>query len=146
MEKPTEIVIDFSCASCVSDMEDIVVFSLPGENFSAYASLVGSPERKHELDLGYNIAIDRTLTVKFPEEYKLAGLPENKEVKYEFGMFTRKYESISDTTIRHSASLEIDVPTISAADYADFKNLIETAAREDRAQIILKKTSSDMTP
>jgi hypothetical protein len=54
----------------------------------------------------------------------------------------RKYEEINGSTVRYSVSLKIDTPVVSAASYNDFKKLVETAAREDRAQIILTKSES----
>ncbi len=146
MDTPMEIEVAFSCPSYVTDMEELLVFPLPSEGFSAYATLVGSSERQHELNLGYNMAMEQALKITFPKGYAVAGLPEDKEVKYEFGEFIRKYEVVSDSTIRYFASLKVDIPAIPVADYASFKNLIETAAREDRAQIILKKSTSATVP
>ena len=61
----------------------------------------------------------------------------------------RKYEEICtgdppgrSYAVRYSVSLKINTPVIPVASYPDLKKLLETAAREDRAQIILTKSRS----
>jgi hypothetical protein len=52
----------------------------------------------------------------------------------------RKYEEINNSMVKYSVSLKLDIPVIPAASYTSFKRLMETAAREDKAQIILTKS------
>ncbi|MFC1714504.1 tetratricopeptide repeat protein [Candidatus Poribacteria bacterium] len=142
LDKPVEVKVDFSCPNYVADLEEMMVFPLPSEGFSSYSPLVGSPERKYDLILGYTTAMERVFTLTFPQGYALADLPADRTAEYEFGSFTRKYEEVSESVVRYSVSLRINIPAIPVADYADFKSLIDTAAREDRAQIILRKSGS----
>ena len=146
MDTPVEVKVDFHCPSYVADIEGMLAFPLPSEGFSSYATLVGASERKYDLNMGYNMVMERVLTLTFPGGYTIAALPEDRAVKHEFGAFARTYEAVNESTIRYSASLKIDTPAIPAANYTSFKDLIETAAREDRAQIILRKSRSPVPP
>ena len=85
------------------------------------------------------MAMEKVLTLSLPEGYKPASLPEDKKVEHEFGTFLRKYEEPDSSTVRYSVSLKIDAPVIPAASYPSFKKFVETAAREDRVQILLRK-------
>ena len=146
MDTPVEVKVEFSCPDYVTDAGQMAVFSLPSENFSAYAPLVGATERNYDLHIGSSSATERTLTLTLPEGYATADLPEDRYVEFEFGVFKREYRKIDDSTVRYSASLKINAPIIPAASYASFRNFIEAAAREDRAQIILTKSRSAMSP
>ena len=142
LDTPLEVEVVFSCPSYGSNLGGMLVFPLPSEEFSAYAVLVGSAERQHDLRLGYNMAVEKELTVSLPEGYRAAALPKDKEVEHEFGQFARRYEEISDSMVRYSVSLKLGSPVIPVASYTNFKEFMETAAREDRAQIILTKSRS----
>lgn len=146
MDTPMEVKVNFSCPAYATDLPNMLVFPLPNEQFSAYANLVGSAERRHDLELGYNMAIKKALTLKLPPGYTAVSLPEDTSIECEFGEFLRKYEAIDDSMVKYSVSLKIDIPAVPVGKYASFKNLIETAAREDRAQIILTKSSPVTVP
>ena len=146
MDTPVEVEVNFSCPDYAADMEQAMVFPLASENLSTYAALVGAAERKYDLHIGYTATTEKELTITLPEKYTVPHLPADRSVEYGLGAFTRKYEKVDDSTLRYSVSLKIDTPVIPVADYASFKNLIETAAREDRAQIIVIKSRSAMSP
>ena len=145
MDTSVEVKVEFSCPDFVADMGQTVAFPLPSGDLSTYAALVGAAERKYDLHIGYTMTTEKLLTLTLPEGHIVAHLPEDRSVEYGSGAFARKYERVDDSTLRYSVSLKIDVPIIPAADYASFKNLIETAAREDRAQIIVTKSRSAMS-
>ncbi len=140
MDTPVEVRVDFSCPNYSSNLGEMLVFSLPSEEFSAYASLVSAAERKYDLVLGYNMAVEKTLTLSLPDGYRADSLPADVSVEYEFGNFVRKYEELDNSTIRYSVSLEINTPVVPAASYKNLKKLFETAAREDQAHIVLTKS------
>jgi len=142
LDIPIEVKVDFSCPNYGSNQGEMLIFPLPSENFSTYASFVSTVERQYDLHLGYNLAVEKVLTLSFPKGYRNASAPEARSIKHELGMFVKKYEEIDDSTVRYSVSLKTDAPVIPASGYAKFKEFIETAAREDRAQIILTKSKS----
>ena len=140
LDKPVDVRVDFSCPSYGSNLEGTLMFPLPSEGFSAYATLVGTSERQYDFYIGYNMAVEKTLTISIPEIYRVTSLPEDISIEYEFGTFARKYKKVGNSVVKYSVSLKIDTPVIQTTDYSDFKKLIEIAAREDRAQIILTKS------
>jgi tetratricopeptide (TPR) repeat protein len=140
LDIPVEVKVDFSCPEYVSDLEGTVAFPLPSEDFSSYAGLVGGKtERRYDFHLGYNMAVEKDLTLSIPKGYKLGSLPKDVTVNQDFGTFSRKYERVNDTTIKYFTSLRFNTHIISSSSYAELKSMFETAAREDRAQIILMK-------
>ena len=141
-DSPIEMKVDFSCPDYGLKYGDIVTFPLPSEGFSDYATLVGSWNRQYDFHLGYNMEMEKFLTISIPEGYKVADLPKDELVIHDLGTFTRKYEEIDPSTIRYSVSLKITKPIIPAASYGNLKKLMETAAREDRAQIVFKSLNS----
>jgi hypothetical protein len=90
--------------------------------------------------LGLWVAIMKELTLSIPEGYEVASFPEDITIKHNFGAFSRRYTIVDNSTIKYSTSLNIDARIIPTSEYADMKKLIETASREDQAQIILIKT------
>ena len=140
LDTPVEVKADFSCPEYISDFEGTLVFPLPSEDFSSYAGLVGGKtERHYDFHLGYNIAVEKDLTLSIPKGYKVGYLPKDVTVSHDFGTFTRKYERINASTIKYSTSLIFNTNIISLSNYAELKSMFETAAREDRAHIILTK-------
>lgn len=139
MDVPVEVRVDFSCPRYGLEQGEMLAFPLPSEGFSVYTSLVGPVERRYDLHLGYNMAMEKVLTLSLPEGYKPASLPDDRKVEHEFGTFLRKYEELDGSTVRYSVSLKIDAPVIPVASYPSFKKFVETAAREDRVQILLRK-------
>jgi len=139
LDTPVEVRVDFSCPEYVSNSGKTIVFSLPSEEFSEYAALVSTADRKYDLVLGYNMSVEKTLTLSLPEGYKVDSLPEDESVQSELGRFVRKYETDGNSTVKYFVSLEINTPVVPAASYGKLKNLLETAAREDRAHVVLTK-------
>jgi hypothetical protein len=140
LDIPTEVKVEFSCPEYVSALEGTMAFPLPSEDFSSYAGLVGGKtERRYDFHLGYNMAVEKDLTLSIPKGYKIASLPKDVTVNQDFGTFSRKYEKINNTTIKYFTSLNFNTHIISSSNYAELKSLFETAAKEDRAQIILMK-------
>jgi len=142
LDVPLQVKVDFSCPSYGSKLGEMLVFPLPSEEFSAYTALVGSAERQYDLHLGYNMAVEKELTLSLPEGYRVAASPNDISVEHESGTFLRRYEENGNSMVRYSVSLKINTPVVPVAGYTDFKKLVETAAREDRAQIILTKSGS----
>jgi tetratricopeptide (TPR) repeat protein len=140
LDIPTEVKVEFSCPEYVSAFDGTIAFPLPSEDFSSYAGLVGGKtERRYDFHLGYNIAVEKDLTLSIPKGYKIASLPKDVTVNHDFGTFSRKYERVNNTTVKYYTSLNFNTHIISLSNYAELKSLFETAAREDRAQIILMK-------
>ncbi len=146
MDTPVEVKVEFYCSDFVADLGQTVAFPMSSGDLSTYAALVGAAERKYDFHIGYTMTTEKSLTLTLPEDYIVAHLPEDRSVEYGLGTFARRYERVDDSTIKYWVSLKLDVPVIPAADYISFKNLIETAAREDRAQIIVTKSRSAMSP
>jgi tetratricopeptide (TPR) repeat protein len=142
LDKPLEVRVDFSCPEYGSEYEEMLIFPVPSEDFSAYAPLVGLLKRQYDLYLGYNMVIEKQLTLSIPEGYITTSLPRDKSVDHELGNFMSKYEKLDSSTVRYSVSLKLDAPVVSPEDYSGFKNFMEAAAREDRAHIILKRSGS----
>lgn len=137
---PVEIKVGFSCPNYVSDLEGTLVFPLPSEDFSSYAGIVsGNDERKYDFHLGYNMSVQKDLTISIPNTYNVHSLPEDISIEYEFGKFSRKFEKTEDSSIKYSAELSFNTPIISSSDYGKLKSMFETAAKEDRSQVILVK-------
>ncbi len=137
---PMEIRIGFYCPKYLSDLDGMIIFPFPSEDFSSYAGLVsGNDERKYDFHLGYNISVQKDLTISIPDNYRIGSLPEDISINYEFGSFIRRYEKISDTSVRYTTSLTFNTPVISSSEYRNLKRMFETAAKEDKAQIILMK-------
>ncbi|HGJ64464.1 TPA: tetratricopeptide repeat protein [bacterium] len=140
LDKPIEIKVDFSCPNYGLNFGDVMVFPIPSEDFSSYAILVGGDNtRKYDFQLGYNMMIERELTLTIPDNYTVRSLPDDITANYDFGAFTRKYEKIDDRTVRYSLSFIIGNHIIKPLEYEGMKKLIETVSKEDRAHIILKK-------
>jgi tetratricopeptide (TPR) repeat protein len=141
LDEPVEIQVDFSCPNYTQKLEDMMIFTIPSEDFSSYAGLVGGDNaRIYEFRLEYNMILEKELTLSIPEGYEVASLPEDITIKHNFGAFSRRYTIVDNSTIKYSTSLNIDARIIPTSEYADMKKLIETASREDQAQIILIKT------
>jgi hypothetical protein len=80
LDTPVEVKVDFSCPSYGSDQGDMLIFPLPSEQFSSYTSFVSTADRKYDVHLGYNMAIEKVLTLSFPEGYRNASMPGDKSV------------------------------------------------------------------
>ena len=137
---PMEVKIEFTCPKYLSDLGEIFILPLPSEDFSAYAGLVGgNDERKYDFHLGYNMSIQKDLMISIPDNYKLVSLPKDVSIEHEFGTFIRKYEKTNDTSVKYTTSLTFKTPVISSSEYHNLKRMFETAAKEDKAQIILMR-------
>lgn len=145
LDAPVDLKVDFSCPDYGSNLGNMMTLPLPSEGFSAYAALVGSIERQYDFHLGYNMAVEKVLTLSIPEGYKVASLPRDESLVHELGTFERRYEELDDSTIKYSVSFKIDVPIIPAASYKNLKKLMEIAAREDRAQLVLVKSRTPVS-
>jgi len=140
LDIPTEVKVKFSCPEYVSVLEGTVAFPLPSEEFSSYAGLVGGKtERHYDFYLGYNMSVEKDLTLSVPNGYRIASLPKDVTVNHDFGTFSRKYEKVNNNTIKYFTSLNFNTHIISSSSYAELKSMFEIAAKEDRAQIILMK-------
>lgn len=143
LNEPMEVKIDFSCPNYTSNHNEMMIFPIPSEDFSSYAGLVGgNTKRTYEFQLGYNMIVEKELTIKIPQDYQFVNLPKSMTIKHDFGKFSRNYEIIDNNKIKYSVSFEINSKDIPTSEYADMKKMIESASREDKAQIILMKNNS----
>ncbi|MBD3181634.1 tetratricopeptide repeat protein [Candidatus Poribacteria bacterium] len=138
-EKPLSIKVDFSCPDYSLKTDDMLVFPLPSEGFSSYAALVGLSEREYDFDLGYNMEVGKDLKISIPEEFSRISLPADRNTEHSFGSFSRKYQNSQESEVNYSVSLKINKPIIPVDNYQNFKQFMETAAREDNAHIILTR-------
>jgi len=67
--------------------------------------------------------------------------PENVTINNDIGSFTRKYEKINDSQVNYHVYFGLNRHIIPSSKYNDLKNMMETAAKEDRAVIVLMKSS-----
>lgn len=142
MDKPLEVKVDFSCPKYAFNHGEIIVFSLPSEDYSSFAGLVGSEaNRLYDFHLTYNMSTERNLTLHFPEGYEVAYLPDNFSASFDFGSFVRKYENNGNSSIKYHTKMDFNNHVIPSKSYTNLKHLIDTAAKEDRAYMILKRTN-----
>ncbi len=142
MDKPLEISVDFSCPKYAYDHGEVIVFSLPSEDYSSFAALVGnSADRLYDFHLTYNMSTERNLTLNFPAGYEVAYLPDNLSANFDFGSFVRKYENNGKSSIKYHTKMDFNNNVIPSKSYANLKQLIDTAAKEDKSYIILRKTN-----
>ena len=140
LDKPVEIKVDFSCPDYAQKLGNLLVFPVPSEDFSSYATLVSDHgTRDYDFQIDYNMVVERELRLLIPDGYEAITLPESVSIKHDFGTFSRDYKVADGKTIEYSAMMSINSRNISKSEYPNVKKLIETASREDRGQIILKR-------
>jgi len=140
MEIPVEIKISFVCPDYAPDKNGMIIFHVPSEDFASYASIVSSEERIYDLNLDYNMSVEKNLSISFPDDYTFM-YPENVTINNDIGSFTRKYEKINDSQVNYHVYFGLNRHIIPSSKYNDLKNMMETAAKEDRAVIVLMKSS-----
>ena len=138
LSMPVETTIEFSSPEYGMPLGDKLLLPVPSDNFSAYATLVGPPERKYDVNLGYPMQIEKRVTISIPAGYTIPSLPPNIELTYDFGRFTRSY-TFDGNTVKYDTTFTIQQPIVPSQRYHELKQFLETIAREDKAQIVLEK-------
>jgi len=138
MDTPVETSIEFSSSQYGMLLEDKLFFPLPNDNLSDYAILVGPPERKYDLDLGYQRQLAKTVSISIPEGYTVPSLPPDVELNEDFGSFKRSYR-FENNTVKYEMDFTIRQSIVPPKKYRELKRFFETVAREDRAQIVLER-------
>jgi hypothetical protein len=143
MDVPVETSVEFSSPQYGMSLGDKLLFALPNDNLSSYAILVGPPERKYDLDLGYPMQLEKTVLVSIPEGYTVPSLPPDIEINEEFGSFKRSYK-FDDKTVKYEMDFTIRQSIVPPKKYQELKRFLETIAREDKAQIVLERKISGL--
>ena len=138
LSMPVETTIEFSAPEYGMPLVDKLLLHIPSDNFATYATLVGPPERKYDLNLGYPMQIEKRVTISIPKEYTIPSLPPNIELIYDFGRFTRGY-TFDGNMVKYDTTFTIQKPIVPSQQYHELKQFLETIAREDKAQIVLEK-------
>ncbi len=94
--------------------------------------------RRYPIFYDYAYSNKDTLFVKLPHGYSLEAGPEQISVQTSFGIYQTTHRSQEQTFFfsRHFAVLQRNIP---AADYADYRDLLKTAAKNDRNQFIFSQ-------
>jgi len=138
MDVPVETSVEFSSLQYGMPLGDKLLFALPNDNLSTYATLVGPPERKYDLDLGYPMQLEKTVSVSIPEGYTVPSLPPDIELNEDFGDFKRRY-TFENNKVKYEMEFTIRQSIVPSGKYQELKRFFETIAREDKAQIVLER-------
>lgn len=74
-----------------------------------------------------------------PAGYKIAEIPDNTEIKSEFGIYTLKFNKISDSKLTVNRSLKISKNTYPKEKYKDFVSFRKRVAGNDNSKILITK-------
>jgi len=139
MDTPVETSIEFLSPKYCLSLNDKLLFAMPDDNLANYASLVGPPERKFDLFLGFPMQFSKKISISIPNGYKTPTLPSDINLEHDFGNFKRSYKKLNDNTIRYEVDFTLTKSVVSSKEYRELKGFLETIAREDKAQIVLEK-------
>jgi hypothetical protein len=138
LDVPVATVVEFSSPQYGMLWGGKLLFALPNDNLSSYATLVGPPERKYDLDLGYPRQLEKMVSISIPESYTVPSLPPDIEINEDFGGFKRSYK-VENNTVKYEMDLTIRQSIVPSKRYQELKRFFETIAREDKAQIVLER-------
>ncbi|MBC8234902.1 DUF3857 domain-containing protein [bacterium] len=138
MDVPVETSIEFSSPQYGMPLGDKLLFPMPNDNLSTYAILVGPPERKYALNLGYPRQLEKTVSISIPEGYTVPSLPPDVELNEDFGGFKRSY-TFENNAVKYKMDFTIRQSIVPPKKYKELKRFFETVAREDKAQIVLER-------
>jgi len=139
MDTPVETAIEFLSPDYCLSLNDRLLFAMPDDNLASYASLVGPAERKFDLFLGFPMQFSKKTSISTPDGYKTSTLPPDISLEHDFGSFKRSYKKLNDNTIKYEMCLTLTQSIVSAKQYQELKEFLETIAREDKTQIVLEK-------
>jgi len=143
MDTPVETSIGFSSPQYGVPLGDKLLFALPNDNLSAYATFVGTSERKYDFHLGYPRQLEKTVSVSVPAGYTVPSLPPDVEINEGFGGFKRSYR-FENNTVKYKMDFTIRQSAVPPKKYQELKRFFETVAREDKAQIVLEREISGL--
>jgi tetratricopeptide (TPR) repeat protein len=143
MDVPVETSVEFSSPQYGMPLGDKLLFALPNDNLSTYATLVGPPERKYDLNLGYPMQLEKTVSVSIPEGYTVPSLPPDIELNEDFGGFKRSYK-FENNMVKYEMDFTIRQSVVPPKKYQELKRFLEIVAREDKAQIVLERKISGL--
>ncbi|MEJ6951627.1 DUF3857 domain-containing protein [Natronospora cellulosivora (SeqCode)] len=101
-------------------------------------NLIAEETREYPIYIGFNFNVIRRAEINIPDSFVVLDLPENVEIRKDFGYLIVDYEVI-DNKIFASYELIIDRPQIEVEYYDEFRELIEGSQQAFRDQIILQK-------
>lgn len=77
--------------------------------------------------------------IEIPVDYKLNGLPENKNISNKFGTYSISFEKINNNTLKYTRKHSINEGIYSKEDYKLYRQFIKTVAKYDNLRIELIK-------
>lgn len=97
-------------------------------------------QRFHPVDLNFERTITREITINIPEGYKIAAIPENRNLAMQDDfLFCSLNSVVENTTLKINFKLDIKNSYIPPQFYPDLKLFLETVKALESEHIVLKK-------
>ena len=121
-------------ASVAKDTMRLKPIFMPNRFTQTYAKLA---ERKHDLILDYPKKILQRITYNLPDGIRLSNVPENADIKTQFGEFKIIYTK-SEKSLKIDEEVRIDVVRVNKDDYPNFRKFLNEIDNKEEADIVLE--------
>ncbi len=142
-DTPVKIAIDFHVGKYVIHLNQQTLLPLPIDEFAEYAEIVAAEERTYPLELSYPMKIEKTIEIRFSDEFT-AVLPKDIKQVTNFAEMERQYSNVDDSVL-YSLNYTLKQRTIPVKDYAEARRFFNVLASEDGSRLLLNKTSSGLS-
>ena len=143
LKVPVQLNVIFTAKNYAEPVGNRLMFPLPNDEFSDYAEVFATSERRHPLDLSYPMQMKKTIQITLPEGW-VTTLPTNVHLANRFASMKRWYK-LDGNQIHYEINFTIKESVIPPEDYPTAKHFFDILVREDRAQLILEKPVTPKT-
>ncbi|MFK7972803.1 MAG: transglutaminase domain-containing protein [Bacteroidia bacterium] len=140
-DDPLKFDVDFVASDAAENLYGLHVMTIPCLDRGPIPSALLTPERYRMLDLSQVLTVapvKQTVTLTFPEGYKLFRTPPPAEVKSRFGSYTLTFTKV-DGGVKIEKFQTFNHTKIAPEDYPDFREFFYKTNKLDRTKLVFIK-------
>ncbi len=133
-----EEILEFSASDYAIFSGDQLLLPINAFNKNLYVpERIRNRKLPFEISRGY-IDIDE-IEIKLPEQFSVEYIPENIELKSDFGLYTVTFTKVDEKTYSYKRTLKIDKCKFPKENYKAYREFKKDIRKYDNSKIILKK-------